>query len=96
MEKKTQKVSDKNQKSKARKDSRGNKMKKKNKSKKKEQKRYVTEICVYVTHEEKAWLKEKAKEYNSISNFIRHNLGLTQNSVGRKRKHTISAIDLDG
>ncbi len=54
MEKTIQKVSGKNQKSKAQKGSHGDEKNIKSKTKKREQERFVREIRVYVTDEEKA------------------------------------------
>lgn len=56
------------------------------------QKRFVVGIKVYVTEEEKVALTEKMEGFDSLSNYIRHHLGLTPNSGGRRRNSFQSAL----
>lgn len=59
------------------------------------QKRFVSAIKVFLTDAEKEEILAKVGNFKSISNYIRHHLGLTPNAVGRKRRYTKSALDLD-
>ncbi len=59
------------------------------------QKRFVSAIKVFLTDAEKEKILAKVGNFKSISNYIRHHLGLTPNAVGRKRCYTKSALDLD-
>lgn len=50
---------------------------------------------VYMTPEEKKWIKEKADELNlSMSNYYREKVGLTKNEVGRKAKSSDAKINV--
>ena len=71
---------------------------KKRKSKKKKavsKKRFVKTVKVFLTEEELDPIIEKCYDFGGISNYIRHHLGLTMNTRGRKKKHTGAAFDLD-
>ena len=59
------------------------------------QKRFVSAVKVFLTDAEKEAIREKVGNFNSLSNYIRHHLGLPINTVGRKKIHTESALDLD-
>ena len=49
------------------------------------QKRKVIAVKVFVTPEEKNELENSIGEFNSLSNFIRHRLGLPANNTGRPK-----------
>lgn len=60
------------------------------------QKRVVVTNKFFTSPEEKQYLQQKAKESGeSFSNYIRFNLGLTPNTVGRKKQKTTAAFELD-
>ncbi len=59
------------------------------------QKRFVEAVKVFMTPEEKLDLQTKVGDFKSLSNYIRHHLGLGLNESGRKKKFTESALDLD-
>lgn len=59
------------------------------------QKRVVETVKVFMTREEKLDLQSKVGDFKSLSNYIRHHLGMGLNETGRKRKFTESALDLD-
>lgn len=59
------------------------------------QKRFVSAVKVFLTDAEKEVIREKMGNFNSLSNYIRHHLGLPINTVGRKKRYTESALDLD-
>lgn len=61
------------------------------------QKRKVIAVKVFMTPEEKNELEKRVGEFNSISNFIRHRLGLSANNIGRpKTKNQLTKLfDLD-
>ena len=59
------------------------------------QKRFVSAVKVFLTDAEKEVIREKVGNFNSLSNYIRHHLGLPINTVGRKKRHIKSALDLD-
>ena len=59
------------------------------------QKRFVSPVRVFLTDEEKEAIREKVGNFKSLSNYIRHHLGLPINTVGRKKRHIKSALDLD-
>lgn len=59
------------------------------------QKRFVSAVKVFLTDTEKEAIDKKVGNFNSLSNYIRHHLGLPINTVGRKKRYTESALDLD-
>lgn len=59
------------------------------------QKRFVSAVKVFLNDAEKKEILAKVGNFKSISNYIRHHLGLTPNEVGRKRRYTESALDLE-
>jgi hypothetical protein len=59
------------------------------------QKRFVSAVKVFLTDAEKEVIREKVGNFNSLSNYIRHHLGLPINTVGRKKSYTESALDLE-
>ena len=59
------------------------------------QKRFVEAVKVFMTPEEKLDLQTKVGDFKSLSNYIRHHLGMGLNETGRKKIHTKPALDLD-
>ena len=57
-----------------------------NNKKRRSQQRLVIATKVFVTATEKELLLAQAADFNSISNYIRHRLGLNLNETGRRRK----------
>lgn len=51
-------------------------------------KRYVVAVKVFVTPEEKNQLEMRSKkgDFTSVSNLIRHHLGLSLNETGRRKQ----------
>ena len=59
------------------------------------QKRFVSAVKVFLNDAEKKEILAQVGNFKSVSNYIRHHLGLTPNGVGRKRRYTESALDLE-
>lgn len=59
------------------------------------QKRFVSAVKVFLTDKEKKEILAKMGNFKSVSNYIRHQLGLMPNEVGRKRHFTESPLDLN-
>lgn len=59
------------------------------------QKRFVSAVKVFLNDAEKEEVLAQVGNFKSISNYIRHHLGLPPNEVGRKRRYTESALDLE-
>ena len=59
------------------------------------QKRFVSAVKVFLNDAEKKEILAQVGNFKSVSNYIRHHLGLTPNAVGRKRRYTESALDLE-
>ena len=49
------------------------------------QKRYVVAVKVFMTPEEKRQIESRVGDFKSLSNLIRHHLGLNLNSTGRRK-----------
>ena len=56
--------------------------------------RFVSALKVFVNDAEKELLQSRAQGFNSVSNYIRHHLGLSLNETGRKRKIVVAAFSV--
>ncbi len=58
------------------------------------QKRYVLPMKFYVTPEERDFVLSESERFGSISNFVRHQIGLRIQTVGRKKRYVEAAFEV--
>lgn len=59
------------------------------------QKRVVIPLKVFVTPEEKDVVLQNIGDFRTVSNYIRHHIGLVPNLIGPKKKAPVAAFEIE-